>query len=347
MSPTAQGFDPTRHFLDVFLSHASEDRADVARPLAGALVALGYSVWISDEEVVVGNALPLKINEGLRSCRFGVTVLSPPYLQKHWTMRELSALTSREEVEAREIIIPVLHNIDRARLTAELPLWAPAVSVTWNGDAGAVATALARAIGRPVTDAQPRQDAAFAFATALSSGELNLGPRHDALVKGAGEVVAAINDVWRVVQASNTGMPKGASDVRKRAHGMMLAGALKAPSAVVHTRTDALETAAAEYTNTLRRLLEFAEVAPSLDKSSLVTLNEVYGGAVAATFEQMASLFTDKRVQAITFPRRHPSLTLILDRVGEDLGRLSYAFETLVDFCLSEMPARIRRILER
>ena len=81
-------------------------------------------MWMSDHDVVLGNSLPLKINEGLRSCRFGVAVLSPPYLKKHWTMKELAALTSREEVERREIIIPVLHNIDRAQLTGELPLWA-------------------------------------------------------------------------------------------------------------------------------------------------------------------------------------------------------------------------------
>jgi putative transposase len=39
--------DPTKPFLDVFLSHASEDRAAVVSPLAKALIALGYSVWMS------------------------------------------------------------------------------------------------------------------------------------------------------------------------------------------------------------------------------------------------------------------------------------------------------------
>ena len=78
-----------------------------------------------------------------------------------------------------------------------------------------------------------------------------------------------------------------------------------------------------------------------------MALNEVYSGAVAATFADMVSAFTDKRSQAVMFPKRHPNLTRVLDQVGDDLGRLSFAFETLVEFCLSEMPTKVRHILGR
>jgi len=30
---------------DVFISHASEDKAEVARPLAEVLIGMGFSVW--------------------------------------------------------------------------------------------------------------------------------------------------------------------------------------------------------------------------------------------------------------------------------------------------------------
>ena len=344
--PDRHRSDSGQPFLDVFLSHASEDRTDVASPLAKALVACGYSVWISDHEVVAGNSLPLKINEGLRSCRFGVAVLSPPYLNKHWTMKELAALASREEIEKRDIIIPVLHNTSRAQLTGELPLWAPAVSETWAGDPIATAAAIARAIGPPVPTTSQPLEAFGALARALASGELDLGPRHAALIEGAKQAVAAVGEVWSTVQASNRGMPKGASDARKRARAMMLVGRLSAPVAKLGAQTEQLEAAASGYLTTLRTVLEVTSVAPWLDKTLMVRLNEVYSGAVAATFAQFASAFTDKRVQTVTFPRRHPDLTRVLERVGDDLGRLSFAFEALVEFCLSEMPARIRQILE-
>jgi hypothetical protein len=163
--------------------------------------------------------------------------------------------------------------------------------------------------GPSVTDAGPLQASAFAFANSLTSGELELGPRHYALIEGAGQAVAAVTDVWRTVQSSNHRVPKGASDARKRARAMMLAGTLNAPAATLHAQTEHLEVAAFEYVKTLRMLLEVSAVVPGVDRASLMALNEVYSGTVAATFAEMVSAFTDKRAQAVTFPKRHPNLT--------------------------------------
>jgi hypothetical protein len=261
-------------------------------------------------------------------------------------MKELAALTSREEIEKRDIIIPILHCIDRDQLTAELPLWAPAVSETWAGDANATAAAIARAIGTPVVS-NPQPLVAFALARALASGELDIGPKHLALVAGAGQAVAAVGEVWSTVQASNSGAPKGASDARKRARALMLVGKLQGPASRLHAHTELLESAASEYLATLRKLIEVAAIAPGVERSTLVGLNEVYSGVVAATFSEFAAAFTAKRAQTVTYPKGHPDLTRVLDHVGADLGRLSLAFETLVEFCLSELPATIRLVLER
>jgi len=61
---------------DVFISHASEDKLDIARPLAEALKLRGLSVWFDEYELTLGDSLRRKIEEGLRSSRFGVTILS-------------------------------------------------------------------------------------------------------------------------------------------------------------------------------------------------------------------------------------------------------------------------------
>jgi hypothetical protein len=314
--------------------------------LARALVRLGYTVWISDHDIVLGNSLPLKINEGLKSCRFGVAVLSLSYLRKHWTMKELAALTSREETERRDIIIPVLHGINREHLTAGLPLWAPTVSEAWTGDAYTTARAIARAIGAPVvSNAQP--PVAFALARALATGDLDIEPKHVALIAGVGQAVAAIGEVWSTVQSSNSDVTKGASDARKRARTLMLVGKLRGPASRLHAQTEFLESAAAEYLGTLRKLVEVAAMALGVENYTLVRLNEVYSGAVAATFSAFVSAFTAKRAQTVTYPKGHPDLTRVMDGVGADLGRLSLAFETLVEFCLSELPERVRLVLEQ
>ncbi len=76
---------------DVFISHASEDKADVALPLRDALVALGVTVWLDKTELRIGDSLRRKIDEGIRSSRFGVVVLSKHFLRRggpttNWTV---------------------------------------------------------------------------------------------------------------------------------------------------------------------------------------------------------------------------------------------------------------------
>ena len=61
---------------DFFISHASEDKDEVARPLALELRKHGFNVWFDEFELRVGDSLTKKINAGLARSRFGVVVLS-------------------------------------------------------------------------------------------------------------------------------------------------------------------------------------------------------------------------------------------------------------------------------
>lgn len=45
--------------LDLFISHASEDKAAVARPLFDALIQRGWSVWLDELELTIGDSLEL------------------------------------------------------------------------------------------------------------------------------------------------------------------------------------------------------------------------------------------------------------------------------------------------
>ena len=82
---------------DVFISHASEDKTEVAAPLANALRRGGVKVWLDRQELRIGDSLREKIDEGLSESRFGIVILSPHFFQKGWPKRELNGLMALEE----------------------------------------------------------------------------------------------------------------------------------------------------------------------------------------------------------------------------------------------------------
>jgi hypothetical protein len=98
---------------DVFLSHASEDKDAIARPLYVALVARGLSVWFDEAVLKLGDSLRRKIDEGLSKCQYGIVILSPRFLSKQWPQRELDGLVARETASGEKAILPIWHEIDR------------------------------------------------------------------------------------------------------------------------------------------------------------------------------------------------------------------------------------------
>ena len=101
---------------DVFICHASEDKDDFVRPLAEALRSNHVEVWYDEFMLNVGDSLREAIDRGLSSSRFGIVVLSPSFFQKRWPKRELNGLVARETEEDRHLILPVWHNVDRAKV---------------------------------------------------------------------------------------------------------------------------------------------------------------------------------------------------------------------------------------
>lgn len=98
---------------DIFLSHASEDKVDIARPLYEALTARGVTVWFDEAALELGDSLRRKIDEGLRISRFGLVVLSPHFFAKPWPQRELDGLVARETASGEKAIIPLWHRLER------------------------------------------------------------------------------------------------------------------------------------------------------------------------------------------------------------------------------------------
>jgi hypothetical protein len=104
--------DHTIKDYDVFISHASEDKDEVVRPLAIALQAEGLSVWYDEFEMKIGDSLRRKIDKGLANSRFGIVVLSKDFIKKGWTNYELDGIITKV-VSGEQIMLPIWHNITK------------------------------------------------------------------------------------------------------------------------------------------------------------------------------------------------------------------------------------------
>lgn len=114
---------------DVFISHASEDKDAVARPLRDALARRGVTVWLDEAQMRVGDSLRRKIDDGIRSSRFGVVVLSDAFFRKGWTHHELDGLVTRT-VAGQQSLLPIWHALTAEEVMAYSPSLADKVALS-------------------------------------------------------------------------------------------------------------------------------------------------------------------------------------------------------------------------
>lgn len=133
---------------DVFISHASEDKTDVALPLAEMLRARGVKVWLDKSEIKVGDSLRDKIDDGLARSRFGIVILSQQFFKKHWTKKEVDGLASLEE-SGQKVILPVWHKIEKLEVVERSPMLAGLLALRTMDGLQQVASQLASVILAP------------------------------------------------------------------------------------------------------------------------------------------------------------------------------------------------------
>ncbi|HET6556979.1 MAG TPA: DUF1883 domain-containing protein [Prolixibacteraceae bacterium] len=104
--------DHTSKNYDVFISHASEDKDEIVRPLVYALQAEGLSVWYDEFEMKIGDSLRRKIDKGLANSRFGIVVLSKDFIKKGWTNYELDGIITKS-ISGEQVVLPIWHNITK------------------------------------------------------------------------------------------------------------------------------------------------------------------------------------------------------------------------------------------
>jgi len=106
--------------FDVFISHASEDKDDIVRPLAHALRERGLEVWYDEFVLCIGDSLRRKIDEGISRSKFGLVVFSGPFFAKGWPQHELDGLVTMS-VDGRQVLLPVWHKITKDEVVEASP----------------------------------------------------------------------------------------------------------------------------------------------------------------------------------------------------------------------------------
>lgn len=112
---------------DVFISHASEDKDEIARPLYAALTELGVTVWFDEAELRIGDSLRRKIDKGLARSSFGVVIFSERFFAKGWPQYELDGIVTRS-VAGEQNLLPIWHKVSQDEVRAQSPSLADKVA---------------------------------------------------------------------------------------------------------------------------------------------------------------------------------------------------------------------------
>jgi TIR domain len=197
---------------DVFISHASEDKETVAKPLAAALEVVGAKVWLDVLTIGWGDSLSEAIDRGLARSRYGIVVLSPAFFKKDWTRQELGGLVQRQVGERRTVILPLYHDLTHSEVLAHSPTLADAVGLEWSMGP----EALARRFKGMLTDESAPSAGTAEDAVKVSAQSML--ERAKALLQREQQI--PVDDLLRAeTDAALTSLDTPAFDARRRVYG--------------------------------------------------------------------------------------------------------------------------------
>lgn len=160
--------------FDVFISHASEDKDLVARPIAEACARAGLKAFFDEAHILWGESFTKKINTALGAARTVLCVISPTSVTKEWPILEVNAALAMEVAGDKKVVALIVGKPD----LTQLPLIRGKDWMEWKGDPDAVARRLvhvsqgggskgeARADARPAVP-QSSGAAAWPFPTSV------------------------------------------------------------------------------------------------------------------------------------------------------------------------------------
>lgn len=106
---------------DVFLSHASKDKADIVEELNISLEKLGIKIFYDRKSLEWGDNWKERILEGVRKAEFAIIVISENFFDREWTEKELNKFLNRQNRNGQKLILPIVHNITNDDLRNKYP----------------------------------------------------------------------------------------------------------------------------------------------------------------------------------------------------------------------------------
>lgn len=142
---------------DLFISHASEDKATFVHRLVEELQSFGLKVWYDRAELRLGRPLREQIDAGLAAAAHGVIVLSKAFFAKNWPQAELDALHARvmSAPSGQVLLIPVWHGVSQKDVEQFSLLLAPLYAANSGDGVTAVAGSIFSSL-RPECDRYAR-----------------------------------------------------------------------------------------------------------------------------------------------------------------------------------------------
>ena len=96
---------------DVFISHSADDKDSFVEELASALKNAGVTIWYDSDNIGWGKSIRQEIDKGLAHSKYGIVVISPSFIAKHWTNYELDGILTKEGITNAQMLLPIWHNI--------------------------------------------------------------------------------------------------------------------------------------------------------------------------------------------------------------------------------------------
>jgi hypothetical protein len=95
---------------DIFISHASADKKQFVYPLTEALSVHNVTFWLDDAQIVWGDSVVGRINEGLRGSQLALLCLSQNFLRRPWPESEMAAVLSIQNSNGAKRALPLILN---------------------------------------------------------------------------------------------------------------------------------------------------------------------------------------------------------------------------------------------
>lgn len=115
---------------DVFVGYVNEDKDSFVSPLINLLQKKGLKVRLAEFELILGDSLSRKIEEGFSESKFGVVIVSPNFLKKDWPEKELDYLAVLEDGKDN-MILPIWHEGGFEKVRKYSPMLADKLSISY------------------------------------------------------------------------------------------------------------------------------------------------------------------------------------------------------------------------